>query len=153
MPVEFISAAHTTPSTEATGQGRHSGAPGQRSEPPVPGRRSEPPVPGQRSEPPVSSLRPEPPVLGRAHLRRVFGAFPTGVTAVAALVGGEPVGLAASSFVSVSLDPPLVSICIGRGSRTWAQLRHAPRIGASILAAGQEQASRQLGARGADKFT
>jgi flavin reductase (DIM6/NTAB) family NADH-FMN oxidoreductase RutF len=41
-------------------------------------------------------------------LRRVFGAFPTGITAIAALADGTPVGLAASSFISVSLDPPLV---------------------------------------------
>ncbi|HEY5357300.1 MAG TPA: hypothetical protein VIJ82_06350 [Streptosporangiaceae bacterium] len=40
-------------------------------------------------------------VLGQAQLRRVFAAFPTGVAAVAAVVGGEPTGLAANSFASV----------------------------------------------------
>ncbi|HEY3978371.1 MAG TPA: flavin reductase family protein [Streptosporangiaceae bacterium] len=87
-----------------------------------------------------------------AELRRVFGAFPTGVTAVAALAGGMPLGLAASSFTSVSLDPPIVSVCIARGSRTWPRLGRARRLGISVLGAHQEQASRQLAAAGPDRF-
>jgi flavin reductase (DIM6/NTAB) family NADH-FMN oxidoreductase RutF len=81
-----------------------------------------------------------------AELRRVFGAFPTGVTAVAALTGDQPLGLAASSFTSVSLDPPIVSVAIARTSRRWPRLRQAPRLGISVLGAHQEQASRQLAA-------
>jgi flavin reductase (DIM6/NTAB) family NADH-FMN oxidoreductase RutF len=65
-------------------------------------------------------------------LRRVFGSFPSGVAAVAALVAGEPVGIAASSFTSVSLDPPLVSVCIAHTSTTWPVLRTASRLGVSI---------------------
>jgi flavin reductase (DIM6/NTAB) family NADH-FMN oxidoreductase RutF len=56
-------------------------------------------------------------------LRRAFAAFPTGVTAVCALVDGEPVGMAANSFTSHSLDPPSVSVAIGRDSGTWRRLR------------------------------
>ncbi len=59
----------------------------------------------------------------------MFGAFPSGVTAVAALADGAPVGMAASSFTSVSLDPALVSICVAHGSTTWSVLRDAPRLG------------------------
>lgn len=92
------------------------------------------------------------PVLQSAELRRVFGTFPTGVTAVAAFVGSTPVGLAANSFTSVSLDPPLVSICIAHTSTTWPLLRPAPRIGISVLGAHQEQAGRQLSAAGRDRF-
>ena len=55
-------------------------------------------------------------------LRRVFGSFPTGVTVVAALVDGKPTGLAANSFVSVSLDPPMVSLCVAHTSTTWPVL-------------------------------
>lgn len=89
--------------------------------------------------------------LGQANLRRVFGAYPTGVAAVAALVDGGPAGIAASSFVSVSLDPPLVSICVARTSTTWPSLRTAERIGISVLSSQQEAAGRQLSARG-DRF-
>ncbi|MEV0568801.1 flavin reductase family protein [Dactylosporangium sp. NPDC050588] len=85
-------------------------------------------------------------------LRRVFGAFPSGVTAVAALVDGVPVGLAASSFTSVSLEPPLVSICIARTSSTWPRLRRAGRLGVSVLSARQAHLGRQLSARGGDRF-
>jgi flavin reductase (DIM6/NTAB) family NADH-FMN oxidoreductase RutF len=105
--------------------------------------RSQTPVPGQRSEPPVP---------GQAELRRVFGAFPTGVTAVAALAGGGPLGIAASSFTSVSLDPPIVSVCTAHSSTTWPRLRQVPRVGISVLGAHQEEACRRLGGRGLDRF-
>jgi flavin reductase (DIM6/NTAB) family NADH-FMN oxidoreductase RutF len=85
-------------------------------------------------------------------LRRVFGAFPTGVTALAALVDGSPVGITASSFTSVSLDPPLVSVCVATSSTTWPALRTAPGIGISVLSQAQEAVSRRLSARGADRF-
>lgn len=85
-------------------------------------------------------------------LRRVFGSFPTGVTAVAALVDGVPAGLAANSFVSVSLDPPMVSVCVAHTSTTWPTLRRAGRLGVSVLGAHQEHVGRQLSARGVDRF-
>ncbi|AGL17252.1 flavin reductase family protein [Actinoplanes sp. N902-109] len=90
--------------------------------------------------------------LAPGRLRRVFGTFPTGVTAVAALVDDAPAGLAANSFVSVSLDPPMVSVCVAHTSTTWPVLRRAARLGVSVLGAHQEQAGRQLSARGADRF-
>jgi flavin reductase (DIM6/NTAB) family NADH-FMN oxidoreductase RutF len=88
-----------------------------------------------------------------AELRRVLGAFPTGVTAIAALVGGRPAGIAANSFSSVSLEPPLVSVCVAHTSTTWPALRASARLGLSVLGAHQEQACRQLAVRGgADRF-
>lgn len=92
------------------------------------------------------------PVLEQAQLRRVFGAFPTGVTAIAAVLDGVPVGLAASSFTSVSLDPPMVSVCLAHTSSTWPVLRQATRLGVSVLGAHQERICRQLSARGVDRF-
>ena len=85
-------------------------------------------------------------------LRRVFGSFPTGVTVIAGFVDGVPAGLAANSFVSVSLDPPLVSVCVAHTSGTWPILRRAGRIGVSVLGAHQEHVGRQLSARGVDRF-
>ncbi|MFB9836550.1 flavin reductase family protein, partial [Actinoallomurus acaciae] len=85
-------------------------------------------------------------------LRRVYGAYPTGVTAVAGLVARRPVGIAASSFVPVSLEPPLVSVCVAHTSTTWPVLRDLPRIGISVLGAHQEDVGRRLGARGGDRF-
>lgn len=84
--------------------------------------------------------------------RKVFAAYPTGVAALAALVDGHPTGLAANSFTSVSLDPPLVSVCVAHTSSTWPTLRRARRIGVTVLGAHQESAGRQLAAKGVDRF-
>jgi flavin reductase (DIM6/NTAB) family NADH-FMN oxidoreductase RutF len=73
-----------------------------------------------------------------ALLRRAFGCFPSGVTVVSALVDGDPIGMAASSFTSVSLDPPLVSVCFQEKSSTWQRLRTLSRLGISVLAQGQD---------------
>jgi flavin reductase (DIM6/NTAB) family NADH-FMN oxidoreductase RutF len=77
-------------------------------------------------------------------LREVFGVFPSGVVAVAAEVGGEPVGLAASSFTTVSLDPPLVSFSVATTSKTWPLLRRAAHLGITVLAGHHVEACRRL---------
>jgi flavin reductase (DIM6/NTAB) family NADH-FMN oxidoreductase RutF len=82
--------------------------------------------------------------LDPARLRRAFGIFPTGVVAVAAQVGGQLVGLAASSFTSVSLEPPLVLLSIANTSKTWPQLRRAAHLGVTVLADHHRVAARQL---------
>lgn len=82
--------------------------------------------------------------LDATRLREAFGHFPSGVVAVAAVVDHEPVGLAASSFTSVSLDPPLVSVSVANTSKTWPRLRRAPRLGVTVLAAHHGAACRQL---------
>ena len=90
--------------------------------------------------------------LDPARLRHVFGAHPSGVVFVSALIDDRPVGLAASSFTSVSLAPPLVSTCVAHTSTTWPTLSTAPRLGLSVLSAEQEPVVRQLAARGSDRF-
>lgn len=87
-----------------------------------------------------------------ATLRRAYGAFPSGVIAVCALVDGVPVGIAASSFTSVSMDPPLVSVCVQHSSNTWPLLRSRPRLGLSILAEHQTEACVSLASKSADRF-
>lgn len=77
-------------------------------------------------------------------LRQAFGAFPTGVVALAAEVDGSQVGLAASSFTSVSLDPPLVSVSVAHTSKTWPDLRRAGRFGVTVLADHHGAVCRQL---------
>ena len=82
--------------------------------------------------------------LDPARLRKAFGIFPTGVVAVAAQVGGELVGLAASSFTSVSLEPPLVLLSIANTSKTWPYLRRATHLGVTVLADYHHAAARNL---------
>jgi flavin reductase (DIM6/NTAB) family NADH-FMN oxidoreductase RutF len=74
------------------------------------------------------------------------------VTAVCALVDGVPVGMAASTFVPVSLDPPLVSVCIRSESMTWPRMRRSSQLGISVLAGNHELACRSLSDRHGDRF-
>ena len=87
-----------------------------------------------------------------AELRRAFTLYPRGVMAVASEVDGEPFGLAVSAFVSVSLDPPLILICIDKESRTWPRLATAAGIGVSVMAENQAWLGRQLASRRTDRF-
>lgn len=82
--------------------------------------------------------------LDPARLRQAFGAFPSGVVAIAAATDKGLVGLAASSFTSVSLDPPLVSVSIANSSKTWPDLRRAGHLGVTVLAAHHGDICRQL---------
>jgi flavin reductase (DIM6/NTAB) family NADH-FMN oxidoreductase RutF len=90
--------------------------------------------------------------IGGAALRQAFGRFPTGIAALCGYVDGAPVGFAANSFTSVSLDPPLVSVCIQKTSTTWPVLRRSTRIGISVLGAAHEQVCRKLSKKGVDRF-
>lgn len=85
-------------------------------------------------------------------LRQIYGAFPSGVIAVCALVGGTPVGMAASSFTSVSLDPPLVSLCMQGSSTTWPRIRSAHRLGLSVLAEEHDAVCTALSRKDGDRF-
>ena len=71
--------------------------------------------------------------LSPTSLREAFGHFPSGVIAIAAEVDGIRVGLAASTFVPVSLEPPLVSFCVQNTSETWPKLKDLPYLGISVL--------------------
>ena len=90
--------------------------------------------------------------LDPAQLRQAFGIFPSGVVAVAAEVDGQLVGLAASSFTSVSLDPPLVSFSIANTSKTWPDLRRASHLGVTVLAHHHGLVARQLAGPVAHRF-
>jgi flavin reductase (DIM6/NTAB) family NADH-FMN oxidoreductase RutF len=93
------------------------------------------------------------PVSGPLALRAAFGCFPSGVIAVCALeVDGVPVGIAASAFVSLSLDPPLVAVSIQRTSTSWPRLRQSERLGLSVLGQNQEHACIRLSGKG-DRFS
>ena len=91
--------------------------------------------------------------LDPRRLRDAFGIFPSGVVAVAANVDGRPVGLAASSFTSVSLEPPLVSISVAKSSKTWPDLRRSAHLGVTILAEHHDEVCRQLAGPVDERFT
>lgn len=143
----------TTTRAQCRDERREAHVPRQPVRPPAPAHRNESgggraPVPAR----PERRLPSEEGAFASTELRRVFGAFPTGVTAIAALVDGVPVGLAANSFTTVSLDPPLLSVCVAHTSTTWPALSDRDRIGVTVLGADQERDCAQLAARGTDRF-
>ena len=85
-------------------------------------------------------------------LREAFGHFPSGVVAIAAEVAGVRVGLAASTFVPVSLEPPLVSFCVQNTSTTWPKLKDLPKLGISVLGESHDEAAKTLAAKTGDRF-
>lgn len=93
-----------------------------------------------------------PPNLDPAALREAFGHFPTGVVAIAAEVDGIRVGMAASTFVPVSLRPPLVSFSVQNSSETWPKLAGLPALGISVLGESHHEAVRTLAAKSGDRF-
>ena len=90
--------------------------------------------------------------LDPTRLREAFGVFPSGVVAVAAEVDGALVGLAASSFTSVSLEPALVSFSVANSSQTWPILRRAAHLGVTVLADHHDVVCRQLAGPVAQRF-
>lgn len=84
--------------------------------------------------------------------RQALGHFCTGVTVVAAVAGGEPIGFACQSFAALSLEPPLVLFCPGKSSRTWPLIERAGTFCVNVLAHDQRDVSMVFGRAGADKF-
>lgn len=90
--------------------------------------------------------------LDQTTMRRAFGRFPSGVVALCAEIDGERLAMAASSFVAVSIDPPLVAFCVQNTSTTWPKLRAAARIGISVLGEAHDSAARTLAAKTGNRF-
>ena len=90
--------------------------------------------------------------LSPASLREAFSHFPSGVIAIAAELDGVRVGLAASTFVPVSLTPPLVSFCVQNTSETWPRLRDVAVLGLSVLGESHDAAARTLAAKTGARF-
>jgi flavin reductase (DIM6/NTAB) family NADH-FMN oxidoreductase RutF len=84
--------------------------------------------------------------------RNALGGFVTGVTAVTTEVDGKRYGFTANSFSSVSLDPPLILVCIGKTSSNFEVFQKANHFGVNILAESQRDISQQFASKGVDRF-
>lgn len=79
--------------------------------------------------------------------------FITGVTVVTTLdEEGRPRGLAANSYASVSLDPPLVLVCVQKTTSTYASLFKSTHLGVNIMSNRQRGTVGVFASKGADKF-
>ncbi|CAN7366330.1 alpha/beta fold hydrolase [Bosea sp. LjRoot9] len=89
----------------------------------------------------------------KGDFRKALGSFLTGVTVVATLQeDGEPRGFTANSFTSVSLDPPLVLVCIAKTASSCPVFSKAGHFSVNILAESQADISNLFATRSADKF-
>jgi flavin reductase (DIM6/NTAB) family NADH-FMN oxidoreductase RutF len=93
-----------------------------------------------------TETQPTPEQVDAKVLRGAFGAFATGVTVVT--TGGKsPHGMTANSFASVSLDPPLLLVCVDRDAVMHRTLVASGTFGVSVLAAHQEPVARHFADR------
>jgi flavin reductase (DIM6/NTAB) family NADH-FMN oxidoreductase RutF len=85
--------------------------------------------------------------------RHVMGHVPTGVAVVAASTPEGPAGLTVGTFVSASLDPPLVGLLVAHTSRTWPRVEAADSLCVNVLGEDQEHVCRRFAVSGGDKFS
>ncbi len=84
--------------------------------------------------------------------RQVMGQFPTGVTIVTTKSDEGLSGLTVNSFSSVSLEPPLVLICVDLKSHTLAYLRSSGSFAVNFLTDQQEELSRCFATNSAERY-
>jgi flavin reductase (DIM6/NTAB) family NADH-FMN oxidoreductase RutF len=94
-----------------------------------------------------------PATVNPTELRKAFGGFVTGVTVVTALdEHGVPRGLTANSFTSVSMNPPLVLVCIDKKASSHLVFSQTAAFAVSVLSASQRHVSNLFASKAADKF-
>ena len=92
-------------------------------------------------------------MLSTRSFRDVLGRFTTGVVLITAQTDDGPVGMAANSFTSVSLEPPLIALCAARTSSTWPTIRDHGGFAITILGDNHQDVCRVFASKGADRFT
>ena len=86
-------------------------------------------------------------------LRDALGCFATGVTVVTCVNGeGAPAGLTVNSFTSVSLEPPLLLVCLHKQAASASALIEASHFAINVLQTGQQPASITFSTRVEDRF-
>ena len=86
-------------------------------------------------------------------LRNAFGKFATGVTIITTCQSdGTPRGITANSFTSVSLDPPMLLICIAKSAFSKSVFSECEYFGVNILRSTQQDISTLFASKSAEKF-
>jgi 3-hydroxy-9,10-secoandrosta-1,3,5(10)-triene-9,17-dione monooxygenase reductase component len=84
--------------------------------------------------------------------RDALGNYASGITIIAGLHSGEPVGFTCSSFTSVSIDPPLISFSVMSDSTTYPCIRDTGTFSVSVLGESQDDLASQFARKGTDKW-
>jgi len=91
--------------------------------------------------------------VSHEEFRQALGRFASGVTVVTCKSkAGDPCGITVSAFSSLSLDPPLVLICIDKRASMYEELKEDCCFAVNVLAQDQESVSRRFASRDADRF-
>ncbi len=91
--------------------------------------------------------------LDSKEIRNVMGHFATGVTVITTKdKAGVPAGLTANAFTSLSLNPPLVVICVDKTVQCYACFEESKAFVVNILNEDQEELSRRFATKGIEKF-
>jgi len=69
-----------------------------------------------------------------AEFRAAMGRFCSGVVIVTGVQAAQPIGFTAQSFLSLSLDPPLIAVCPAKSSTSWPRIRAGGHFGVNVLA-------------------
>lgn len=91
-------------------------------------------------------------IVDQMVFRDVVGRFASGVTVITTTVDGKQFGTTASAMSSLSMDPPMILICLNKTSETGAAVLTSGTFAVNILAKGQEQLASQFAVKGDDKF-
>lgn len=91
-------------------------------------------------------------VVDRAVFRDVVGYFMTGVTVITTRDAVERYGVTASAVASLSLDPPMILVCLNRSLPTCGAVRTSGTFAVNILAEDQGELAKQFATRQIDKF-
>lgn len=91
-------------------------------------------------------------IVDQKVFRDVVGRFASGVTVITTTVDGKQFGTTASAMSSLSMDPPMILICLNKTSETGAAVLTSGTFAVNILAKGQEQLASQFAVKGDDKF-
>lgn len=84
---------------------------------------------------------------GAAEFKAAMRHFPTGVTVVTSVRDGEPRGVTVTAFASVSVDPPLVLICINRVARSYLYISASKVFCVNLLAGDQRKLAERFASR------
>lgn len=100
----------------------------------------------------LSQLADTAPTVAPEQFRLALGQFASGITVVTVNHRGALNGSTISAFSSLSLDPPLVLVCLAHTATSHALIRRSGRFAVNILAGDGETLSRRFAGRAEDKF-
>src|SRR6266702_1750266 len=92
------------------------------------------------------------PSVSSNHFREVIGHFASGVTVITTAHDGEPFGTTASAVTSLSLEPPMLLICLSQDSNTGRAVAESGIYAVNVLTDEQAQIAEHFAVKGPDKF-